>query len=222
MTGLILKPKGLSDEFIRLGNGAGDWSRIESGLRVAGVLRTAERMTAYSDCEPWHRGGGETYVADAIIEVAGGSESSRHVIAKAVVSFATSLEAKLEVLLTRRAMLTKLGIAVPELYSARDAMVLEEFIDRPIGETDLADEGILQQVGCIAAKLDCSGFTTLSFLSDMRVKDGCLYYVDFGFDLGEPSGSRTKSALHAIEKSVPSEHVDSCLRSYSVTLSREV
>ena len=216
MSGFIIKPEGLSSEFLRTGEGATDWARIEDGLRRENILQSSETMTAFEDVEPWHRGGAETFIADAMVGVSPGS-SGRRVIAKALVSFATDLDTKLRVWLRRRSLLSGIGIPVPFLFNGRNATVFEEFIDEPFRLTD-SDSDILDQVGKIGAQLDFNGFTTLSFLSDLRVKDQLVYYVDFGTDLGEPSGARTESARLTLVKSIPASQIDSCLRAYDGTL----
>lgn len=216
--GLLVKPDGLSSEFIRRGEGATDFARIETGLRRVNILTSGEQMTAFEDGETWRRGGGETFVADATIELTGGSEAIRHVIGKALVSFATPLDSKLGIWLRRRSFLAKSGVAVPFLYSGLDAIIFEEFIDRPLGTDDLLDPNMLDQIGKIGARLDFNGFPTLSFLSDLRTKDRRIYYVDFGFDLGEPGGVCTDRARATIEKSIPASHVELCLTSYNANL----
>lgn len=220
MTGLSLKPQGLSREFIRIGQAAATESaQIEAGLRLTNILGAQERMIGFVDEEPWHRGGGETYVADSLVLVSGIEDLHRHVLAKAFVSIGTPLDAKLDSLLRRRKLVSEMGIPVPRLYSAREATIFEEFIDFPVIAAELVDEAVLEQIGEIGAHLDWNGFSTLSFLSDLRIKNGRVYYVDFGFDLGEPSDVRSNCARATIEKAILNQAaLDCCLRSYSTSL----
>jgi len=47
----------------------------------------------------------------------------------------------------------------------------------------------------IGWKLDMLGFTTLSFLNDIRAdENNNPFYIDFGFDLGEPSPMQKECA----------------------------
>ena len=217
MKHLLLKPDGLSSEFLRTGRGTTEWARIEAGLRLANILSATERMDSYADGEPWHRGGAETYIADASILVARASDPNRRVIAKALVSFATDIEVKVAVWLQRRTFLSQIGILVPILYSGRNGVIFEEFIDRPLTDLDLKDESILAQLGDIGARLDFYGFSTLSFVDDLMLKEGKIRFVDFGFDLGEPSGRQSSHAQIAIAKLVPSDSARYCLSSYDAT-----
>ena len=152
MTGLSLKPQGLSREFIRIGQAAATESaQIEAGLRLTNILGAQERMIGFVDEEPWHRGGGETYVADSLVLVSGIEDLHRHVLAKAFVSIGTPLDAKLDSLLRRRKLVSEMGIPVPRLYSAREATIFEEFIDFPVIAAELVDEAVLEQIGEIGA-----------------------------------------------------------------------
>jgi hypothetical protein len=198
--------------------GATEFARVETGLRLTNILDADEQFIGYLDREPWHPGGAETYIADGEVFVSG-IETSRHVIAKALVSMGGALDARLASWLRRRELLSKIGIPVPRLYSAKDATIFEEFIDFPITAVKLIDEAILDQVGEIGAHLDFNGFSTLSFVSDLRIKNGQVLYVDFGFDLGEPSDLLKDCAREAILKASPTPvALDRCLRAYDVSL----
>jgi len=99
----------------------------------------------------------------------------------------------------RRTLVASHGGRVPKWYASIDGLILEEFIDHDLGERlrtighqrDLFDEARITATAVVSA-----GFRPISFISNMRVRDGQCFWVDFGTDLGE---SRARPANSAIE-----------------------
>jgi hypothetical protein len=59
---------------------------------------------------------------------------------------------------------------------------------------------MLQGLARIAALLDRNGFMTLSFTEDIRCDGAAPYYIDFGFDLGEPSRHPSSRAFEELSR----------------------
>ncbi len=212
---------GLSGEYSRLGSGSSDVERLSNGLIKTKVLKYGEVLLKYDDSAAWHQGGEETFIADCKIDYRSesGEIRSRHVIGKALVSMSLPSERLLQTRLQRRSFLSEKGIRVPELYWAQDGLILEEFLEESV-PLDHVPQHVLQQIARIAALLDRCGFVTLSFLSDLRMKDDELYYVDFGFDLGDPSTTIVENARHTIESRLVEPYKSQCLRIYDEIVSR--
>lgn len=166
-------------------------------LKIIGVLKQNEYIISYSDITNWERGGAETYNATATVKT---NNNKHKFIAKALISMATKPEQKLIDWVTRRQLISSLGIKTPILYSASNGIVYEEFIDYEFVISDELNTNILKQVAFIGAVLDKNGFTAISFDRDIRVMNNELYYVDFGSDLGNPSAKIKNSALDTILK----------------------
>lgn len=220
----VLLESGLSAEFIRLGVGESDLDRLSSGLLKVGVMQQRESLKWLKDLSAWRRGGGETFIADSVIVVTDPRSQKteelltqeRHVIGKALVPFGSPPEIAMATWLRRRDLLLALNVPAPQLFGAIGGTIYEEFIDLELSLEAFQIPVILKELGRIAAILDQAGFTTLSFLSDIRRRNTRLYYVDFGFDLGEPSGSACSSAKSQLESQLPNASKDIAIDSYNL------
>jgi hypothetical protein len=197
-------------EFARLGHGDNIVDRVKDGLVRRGVLEEGQTLVGFRDICEWRQGGGETYIADSIVEVDGGPVW--HIIGKALFSLATPPEKQLLDWMRRREKLKRCGIRVPTLFSASDGLICEEFIAFPLSEELLSL--VSRELGLIAARLDAAGFVTINFVADMRYQDGNLFYVDFGSDLGEPGEEPTKAAKTVLGKLLPPDIIAVSMSAY--------
>ncbi len=165
---------------------------FEQCMRHLGILEDAEVLMEYEDLYPWRRGGAETYIAAARVQT---NLKEKRFIAKALFSFATSPERQLQDWARRRAQLITLGIRTPILYSSCKGVIYEDFIEEEFNYSSLSEPAVVDQLVNIAATLDRNGYASLSFTKDIRIMDKLLYYVDFGFDLGEPTNEAKNNAL---------------------------
>lgn len=173
-------------------------------LLKVGVLKEGEVLQAYHDISAWQRGGAETYNTVATITV---KEHERKFIAKALVSMVTKPEQQLANWSSRRTIIQQLGIKTPKLFAELNGVIYEEFIDNNFSLDSNLQKTILEQLAFIAGQLDRKGFTTLSFINDIRLKDTTLYYVDFGSDLGEPSQDKKDSAIKLLMSKLTNEQL---------------
>lgn len=214
MTDLVLLQKGMSAEFLRTGRGRDQRARLQDGLRSKGILGSNESLVGFVDSNPWRQGGAETYIADSIIYLQSTKDETRHVIAKALVSFGTQPDAQLRSWTKRRQLLCDLGIRVPRLFSAVEGTIYEEFIEDEVN-SGLTRGPIIRELARIAAILDVSGFMTLGFLDDLRRREDKLYYVDFGSGLGEPGDEPTDRALKTLDKMLGEPYKSECRKWYT-------
>lgn len=83
----------------------------------------------------------------------------------------------------RRIILQQNNIPVSKWHYCGKGIIIEDFYPKE-AKTNLLFRNILE----IAFKLGCIAFNTLKFLDDIRVDDNnSPFYVDFGFDPGDPT-----------------------------------
>lgn len=214
MNRFSLLPTGLSEEFLRLGVGDTTEERLQDGLTKRNILQQGEKLAGLSDCTAWRQGGAETYIADSIVQVESNQNEDRHVIAKALFSLGSPPEIQLKSWMKRRKILTGLNIRVPHLYSASDGAIYEEFIESELDPDCFTMQNLIRELAQIAATLDDCGFMTLHFLSDLRRRNDQLFYIDFGFDLGDPGETVTDRARITLEQKLPEPYKEECLEYY--------
>ena len=101
-------------------------------------------------------------------------------------------------------------------YSAFAGTIHEQFIEDELTVDSWAVPDLIKDVARTGARLDSAGFVTLSFLNDLRRSGNQVYYVDFGFDLGEPRPGPTCSAREDIDRRIPAPYKAKCLEYYEV------
>ncbi|MBS0627190.1 MAG: hypothetical protein JSS09_03145 [Verrucomicrobia bacterium] len=183
-----------------------------------GFLSESETLLEYGDTKEWFRAGGETYQSIGFIrytEVDEGSDSVikiRNVIAKSIASVDRH---RGNSMLARRLDLKEAGLKVPDLYyversedGERVTTFYEEYFPHAVellslveGRKELSSL-IAQEIAKIASVLDSKGYSNSNFIRDVIVdpKTESTYYIDFGCDLGEPSGVLTRTAKRSIEQ----------------------
>lgn len=192
---LKIVSNGASSEITRQGylldkNGITDW------LINKNVISNKLNLLAYSDLTPWARTGGETY--STVFEFST-METTKQIIIKAIVNMFPE-----KILLDwtrRRKILADNGIPVSNWYSAPDATIYEDFY--PFTAKEKVEFEALLSIGY---RLDSLGFTTLKFIDDIRAdKDGNPHFIDFDFDLGEPSNDKISSAKKYSAEAFPNK-----------------
>jgi hypothetical protein len=200
MTTQLIKvvDKGASSEITRQGyelslNGIKKW------LIEKNILGPNDRLLSYTDLSPWRRAGGETFYTDFQIIT---NEKRSHIVIKSIVTLFP--ERSLRDWARRRNTLAENGIPVSNWYWHGEATIIEDFYKYPARE-----RANFRSLLWIGFKLDSLGFQTLNFIDDIRAdEEGNPYFIDFGFDLGEPSGIKTDSAMKCLYKEYPDQALE--------------
>lgn len=174
-------------------NGLTEW------LNSKNLIADTETLISFSDIQPWQRTGDETYSTVFNFKT---NKQENTIVVKAIVT--TNPEKSLIDWTNRRAILVNNRVSVSHWFWTGEATIYEQFYPKKADETK--DRKTLIQT---AYKLDKLGFTTLKFLDDILCdKDGNPFYIDFGFDLGEPSQTIKTSAKEHLIKTYPSLQTD--------------
>lgn len=154
---------------------------ISEWLWSKNIINKDEILMEFSDTTSWSRTGGETYGTSFFIKTV---NISKQIFIKALVT--TSPEKSIQDWNRRRHILEKNGIPVSNWYWFGSGIIIEDYYEKDaIGYVNF------NTLVSIGFKLDQLGFKSLKFLDDIRSDlSGCPYYVDFGFDLGEPSETK--------------------------------
>jgi hypothetical protein len=197
---LMLTKNGASFEIIKDVQKNNYENAIIDWLLKKNILPKASMLFSYSDGKVWNRGGAETYSCTFGIEyqITKTQERVNKVInMKALVS--TPIEHKLKEWERRRSLLQKNKIPVSNWYSFGTGLILEDYYPE-----DYKSVKNIEELITIAIGLDKLGSSTLNFLRDIRCNtEGNPFYVDFGFDLGEPSSNPTYNASQTLLNEYP-------------------
>jgi len=173
-----------------------DRQGISSWLISKSIISDNETLSSFQDLMPWTRTGGETYCTSFEFST---DKQTKQIFIKAIVT--TSPEKSLLDWTRRREILIRNGIAVSNWYHQSAATIIEDFY--PNTSHQVAFSKILK----IGHQLDQLGFTSLKFTDDIRAdKHGNPFYIDFGFDLGEPSETPKTIAKEYLLKIFPDMH----------------
>jgi hypothetical protein len=154
-----------------------DQQGITNWLKKKNIISDNDIVLSFHDLLPWERRGGETYSTSFEFST---NNQNKKIFIKALVT--TSPEKSLKDWYRRREILLENGIPVSNWYFNGEGIIIEDFY--PSTFQSVAFDRILK-IGLI---LDHLGFVTLKFTDDIRADmNGNPYFVDFGFDLGEPS-----------------------------------
>jgi hypothetical protein len=168
-------------------------------LKSKNLIEGNEILLSFNDIQPWERTGGETYSTIFYFKT---DRQEQTIVIKAIVT--TNPEKSLIDWTNRRTILADNKISVSHWYWTGEATIYEPFYPNKADKTK--NFNILIQ---IAFMLDKLGFTTLKFLDDILCdKDGNPYYIDFGFDLGEPSQTIKTTAKEYLIKIYPNLKAD--------------
>lgn len=170
-----------------------DQQGISHWLRSKNIISANETLSNFQDLIPWARMGGETYSTSFKFST---DKQTKQILIKAIVT--TAPERSLLDWARRREILMRNGIAVSHWYHHSAATIFEDFYPNTSSAVDF------DKVLSIGHKLDQLGFTTLKFSDDIRAdKDGNPFFIDFGFDLGEPSETVKLSAKEYLLRQFP-------------------
>lgn len=171
--------KGITTDILKKGLTL-DKKGISSWLKDKSLLQDEEELNSFQDMTPWTRTGGETYSTTFSYS---SNKRIYNLIAKEIVTIHP--EKSLLDWTRRRKILFDNNIPVSNWLWTGDATIIETFYPKDYTETSKFED-LLK----IAFSLDKLGFSTLNFLDDLRCdEDGNPHYIDFGFDLGEPSSN---------------------------------
>lgn len=163
-------------------------------LKSKNLIKKDEILLSFNDIQSWQRTGGETYSTIFNFKT---DKQEQSIVVKAIVT--TNPEKSLIDWTNRRAILAGNNISVSHWFWTGEATIYEPFYPNKSDKTK--DFNTLIQTAFILDKL---GFTTLKFLDDILCdKDGKPFYIDFGFDLGEPSQTMKTSAKEHMIKIYP-------------------
>lgn len=167
---------------------------ITTWLLEKNLLTNEEELISFIEITPWIRSGGETY--NTVFKYTTNRQDNM-VCVKAIVSL--NAEKRLADWKRRRHILETNNVPVSHWYWDGEATIYEPFY--PYTYERINDIGKLKEIAHI---LDFLGFSTLKFLEDIRCDDvGNPFYVDFGFDLGEPSINQKNEASNYLFKKLP-------------------
>ncbi len=196
---IFVKDKGASSEILKDGFQL-NLTEIELWLLKKQIINAEQKLVSYKDVLQWYRGGAETYIASFEIEIIVDSNIlQKDIILKALVTLTP--EISLKNWEKRRKILSDNNIPVSNWYYWGDGLILEEkyFHFKP-------DLDHLSKLLLIAVALDKLGFSTLHFTSALMVNvKNEIVFVDFGFDLGDPSKNYTVTALSHIVELFPEQ-----------------
>jgi hypothetical protein len=169
-------------------------SGISSWLINKNLITINDNLIEFNDLTPWARSGGETYLTSFRFKT---ESITKQIILKAIV---TSFPNKrLDDWARRRKILIDNNIPVSNWYYYNKAIIIEDYYPNN-AFTFVSFDKLLS----IGYKLDILGFSTLKFLEDIRSDaEGNPFFIDFGFDLGEPSETEKTSAKNYLLKFFP-------------------
>lgn len=184
--------KGASTEITRE-KFALDQKGITDWLKSKSIITDNEILSNFQDLIPWTRTGGETYCTSFEFST---NKQTKQIFIKAIVT--TSPDKSLNDWARRREILNRNGIAVSFWYHHSAATIIEDFYPNTSINVDF------EKILSIGHQLDKLGFATLKFSDDIRAdKNNNPFFIDFGFDLGEPSNNAMTSAKEYLLKQYP-------------------
>jgi len=184
----------VSSEIKREGFGLDPYG-IQSWLHCRRIVPEDATILCFCDETPWQAIGSETFSTRAFCTYATKTDiKDCRFLLKALVGMNPSGQQK--VWTSRRNMLMQMGIGVSQWFSCSSATITEPYYE--YGHDTFFKLGFLSALAEVAGLLDGLGFRTLDYISDMRSDGHSLYYIDFGFDLGEPSETVTSHALNRL------------------------
>ncbi len=170
-----------------------DQHGITEWLKSKSIITDNEILSNFHDIMPWTRTGGETFGTTFEFST---NKQTKLILIKAIAT--TTPDKSMNDWARRREILKRNGITVSFWYHHSAALIIEDFYPRTSAKVSF--DKILK----IGHRLDQLGFYTLKFTEDIRADNiGNPYYVDFGFDLGEPSDNTKTTAKEYLLKQYP-------------------
>lgn len=172
----------------------------EELLREIKVLKGKDNLILMSLLDS-KRAGDDVYltVYNIIFENEAGEVTSKKLARKSIVTMSGALEVIAKGRFKRLKLLKRYGVSTPELYGIAGADIYEQYIEgeRPVEEafkllksSEISEETrlhLLNQLVKMAAVFDKCGFIPTGEFYKSCIFDGKnIYYVDTGFELGDP------------------------------------
>jgi len=171
---------------------------FQPACRTLGILDEDERLISIVSSN-WRRGGAETYIltADIDLETEDGKSMRRSVIAKAYagLGLGVSPEERIENWRRRAEILSRAGVPTPEVFSIFDGLLFMQYIDESLTDVlqpQISSDSVEWAAECLidmTTKLDSLSLLPTCLLGDLRTDLHEIYITDFGEDLGEVPGS---------------------------------
>jgi hypothetical protein len=206
---LTLLPGGVSEDLCRgIKDSGADHSNtlVERLLRLSLLPREA-LLVRYRDLTPWRVGGAETYIAEFEITFrAEHTTSTRHVLAKAIVTF-HGLDDTARIWSQRMDRLALYGVKTPEVCAYWQGTLFQSYIPYDF-ETFFRDASGVEQTALggdlvrLAERVDSAGFRPIALVHNLRTDGQDIYLVDVGEDLGHftPRDTGTGSSVRLAKK----------------------
>jgi hypothetical protein len=170
-----------------------DQQGVSNWLTKKNIIGKQETLLIYRDIKPWFQSGAETFCS--IFEIITNKQIKRIVI-KALVTL--SPQKSLQDWERRRKVLFENEVPVSNWYFFGDATIIEDYYPNTFQNVEF------EKIILIGKSLDKLGFSTLSFTDDIRADTKFNpFYIDFGFDLGEPSLNKKTTALEYLFQLFP-------------------
>ncbi len=160
---------------------------LYSAIIKLGLMAKNDRYLRIEGAPAWVVGGSETYVYPFSIVLETGYR--KNFILKAIATFSpgSALDLKLVQWISRRDMLRRECISVPQLFFHGQGVILEEFVPYALSDvlrTEGNHHGLLSQLFYYAGSLSRLGFRPIDAFVDLRTDGYRVYVIDFGEDLG--------------------------------------
>ncbi|HAQ02369.1 hypothetical protein A2467_02310 [Candidatus Nomurabacteria bacterium RIFOXYC2_FULL_36_8] len=173
-----------------------DKTGISNWLKEKSILHVNDNLLSFEELKPWIRTGGETYSTTFIFST---NDTTYWLIAKALVTL--NPEKSLLDWERRRKILLDNNVPVSNWFWIGEGTIIETYYPKTF-----VDVVNFEDLIKMAFSIDKLGFVTLKFLDDIRCDVfGYPFYVDFGFDLGEPSGNHQYEAKGYLIKQFPAK-----------------
>ncbi len=170
---------------------------IKLALVALGMIDDPVQLDKLVTNKGWHRSGSETYLFEFSVLTVEGHQTKYAMKAFTPPSIAEKLESQFQKITAKRELLASHGMPTPKLYSASNAIWLEEWIPTTIDSTliELMDnclelEKFADALIQIAELLDSLQFQPIDIFSGLRCKNNLPVMIDFGVDLGNPHVSK--------------------------------
>ncbi len=190
--------RGISAEIEKKGISL-DQQGLTNWLIEKNIIKSNETLLGFKDIQPWQRTGGETYSTIFYVQT---DIQEQTIVVKAIVT--TNPEKSLTDWTNRRGILLANNISVSNWFCTGEATIYETYYPNKAEHT--VDFSKLIE---IAFTLDKLGFSTLKFTDDILCDaSGQPFYIDFGFDLGEPSQTIKTNAKNYLIKRFPDRELE--------------
>ena len=189
-------PHGASREIHRDGYAISVLADIKEWLINKNIISSSDILLSYRDVKEWFKSGDETYLSSFYISYCRCEKvENKTIVLKAI----TTLNPEKSLLdwYRRRKILRENFVPVSNWYWCNNGIIIEDYYPNDWSFYNL------DTLKSIANVLDRLGFITTDFLRDIKCDEyGNLFYIDFGFDLGEPSFKETNTSKQTLNNKI--------------------